>query len=160
MIAIFQTTFSNEFSWVKMLRFQLKFVPYGPVNKSSLILIQIMGWCQTGDKPLTEPMMALFTDAHMCNSGLSLNELKCISKCCCGVYQKIYTSRPHWPARSTWRPSMTSPVAVPRDRWWDSCCENVASSRCCDVGYWRQTKLPWIWKHHGQDRPTTHRNRG
>ena len=27
-----------------------------------------MACCRTGDKPLSEPMVAYFTDAHMCHS--------------------------------------------------------------------------------------------
>ena len=25
-----------------------------------------IGWCQTGNKPLFEPMITQYTDAHMC----------------------------------------------------------------------------------------------
>ena len=35
-------------------------------NKPSLA--QIMAWRRTGDKQLSEPMMAYFTDVYMCNS--------------------------------------------------------------------------------------------
>ena len=31
-------------------------------------LVQMMAWCQTGDKPLSEPMMVQFTDANVCHS--------------------------------------------------------------------------------------------
>ena len=41
-----------------------KFVPMGLFNKKP-VLIQIMVWHQTGGKPLTESMMAEFTDAYM-----------------------------------------------------------------------------------------------
>ena len=34
----------------------LKFVPEGPIN-NILALIQIMAWCHSGNKPLSEPMM-------------------------------------------------------------------------------------------------------
>ena len=44
------------------IRISLKFVPKGPINPS---LVQIMVWRQSGDKPLSEPMMvSLLT--HIC----------------------------------------------------------------------------------------------
>ena len=54
--AIFQTTYSNAFSWMKMFEFwltfhiSLKFVPKGSVNNIPA-LVQIMAWRQSGDKP-------------------------------------------------------------------------------------------------------------
>ena len=73
MAAIFQTTFSNAFSWMKMYEFRLKFhwsfVLKGPTN-SIPALVLIMAWHQTGAKPLSEPMVVYFTDAYM---SLSLN---------------------------------------------------------------------------------------
>ena len=60
MAAIFQTTVSNGFSWMKMYEFRievsLKFVPKGPINNIQS-LVQIMAWCRPGDKPLSEPML-------------------------------------------------------------------------------------------------------
>ena len=35
----------------------LKFVPNDPINNKPA-LVRIMAWCQAGDKPLFEPMMA------------------------------------------------------------------------------------------------------
>ena len=70
MDAILQTIFSNAISWMKMLEFQLvqlKFVPKGPIN-NILALVQIMAWHWTGDKPLSEQMMAKFNDAYMHHS--------------------------------------------------------------------------------------------
>ena len=58
MAAIFQTTFSNAFSWMKMHKFRsLKFVPRGPMNNIPALVL-IMAWRRPGDKPLSEPMMA------------------------------------------------------------------------------------------------------
>ena len=34
----------------------MKFGPHGPI-KNIPALVQIMAWCQSGDKPLSEPMM-------------------------------------------------------------------------------------------------------
>ena len=61
---ISQTTFS-----MKMLEFRisLKFVPKGPIN-NILALVQIMAWCPSGDKPLSEPMMVSLS-THICVPG-------------------------------------------------------------------------------------------
>ena len=63
MAAIFQTTSSNAFSWVKMNEISL-FIPIGPINNMPA-LVQIMAWRRPGDKPLSEPMVVgLLT--HIC----------------------------------------------------------------------------------------------
>ena len=64
MAAIFQMTFSNAFSWLKMYKFSPKFVPKGPINNIPA-LVPIMAWCQPGDKPLSEPMMVSLL-RHIC----------------------------------------------------------------------------------------------
>ena len=46
-----------------LVQISLKIVPKDPINKSALA--QIMSWRQTGDKPLSEPMMDQFTDAYL-----------------------------------------------------------------------------------------------
>ena len=68
MAANFLTTFSNAFSLMKMYEFRLRFHIIcslkGPINNIPA-LVQIIGWCQPGDKPLSEPMMvSLLT--HIC----------------------------------------------------------------------------------------------
>ena len=45
----------------------LKLVPKDPIN-NILVLVRIMVWCWPDDKPLSEPMMVCFTDAHMRHS--------------------------------------------------------------------------------------------
>ena len=60
MATLFQATFSNAFSWMKMCKFLLrfrKFVPMGPVNNIPSF-VQIMVWRLPGDNPSSEPMMA------------------------------------------------------------------------------------------------------
>ena len=52
MAAIFQTTFLNRFSWMKIYEFRLKF-HWSPINNISA-LVQIMAWRRPGDKPLSE----------------------------------------------------------------------------------------------------------
>ena len=48
---------------MKMYEFWLKFHK-GPIYNIPA-LVQIMAWCRTGDKPLSEPMMVQFTEAYM-----------------------------------------------------------------------------------------------
>ena len=45
----------------------LKFVPQGQINNIPVV-VQIMAWRLTGDKPLSEPMMTQFNDAYMRHS--------------------------------------------------------------------------------------------
>ena len=68
MAAVFQTTFSNAFFFNEnvqiSIKISLKFVPKGHIHNIPA-LVQIMAWRQPGDKPLSEPMLTQFTDAHM-----------------------------------------------------------------------------------------------
>ena len=60
MAAIFQTTLSSAFSWMKIFKFRLRF------HWSNIpALVQIMAWRRSGDKPLSEPMMVSLP-AHIC----------------------------------------------------------------------------------------------
>ena len=62
----FKCIFLNENVWI-LIRISLKFVPVVPIyNKSALV--QIMAWCLTGTKPLSEPMMVYLADAFMRHS--------------------------------------------------------------------------------------------
>ena len=59
----FKCIFLNENVRISM-KISLKFVPKGPINNNPA-LVQIMAWHQSGDKPLSEPMMvSLLT--HIC----------------------------------------------------------------------------------------------
>ena len=60
---IFKSIFLNKNVWIP-IKISLKFVPKGPINNIPA-LVQIMDWRRPGDKPLSEPMMAGFTDAYM-----------------------------------------------------------------------------------------------
>ena len=42
----------------------LKFVPIGPINNIP-VLVQIMAWHRSGDKPLSESMLTQFIDAYI-----------------------------------------------------------------------------------------------
>ena len=60
---IFKGIFLNENIWIP-IKIWLKFVPKGPMNNIPA-LVQIMAWCRSGDKPLSEPMIvSLLT--HIC----------------------------------------------------------------------------------------------
>ena len=52
---IFKCIFLNENVWI-LIMISLKFVVKGPITNIS-VLVQIMAWCRSGDKPLSVPMM-------------------------------------------------------------------------------------------------------
>ena len=51
-----------------LIEISLKFVSKSPINNNPA-LVQIMAWCQIGDKPLSEPMLTWFTDEYMQHEG-------------------------------------------------------------------------------------------
>ena len=53
----------NEKFFILILN-SLKFIPKGLIGNES-VLVQVMAWHRAGDKPLSEPMMTLFTEAYM-----------------------------------------------------------------------------------------------
>ena len=63
MAAILQMAFSIAFSWMKILYFYSKFVPKCPIDNKSA-LVQVIAWCQTGNKPLPEPMLTQLNNAY------------------------------------------------------------------------------------------------
>ena len=64
MAAIFQTTFWNAFSWMKIYEFRLKF-NWSLFLRVHPALVRIMTWRLPGDKPLSEPML-LRSPTHIC----------------------------------------------------------------------------------------------
>ena len=60
---IFKWIFLNENVWIS-INISLKFVPRGPINNIP-ILVQVMAWRRSGDKPLSEPMMVRLP-THIC----------------------------------------------------------------------------------------------
>ena len=60
---IFKCVFLNENIWIS-IKISLKFVPKVRINNNPA-LVQIIAWRRIGDKPLSEPMLARFTDAYM-----------------------------------------------------------------------------------------------
>ena len=63
---IFKCIFMNEKVWL-FIPILLKFVPRVPIDNKSA-LVQIMAWCRSGNKPLSEPMMVYLTDTYMRHS--------------------------------------------------------------------------------------------
>ena len=51
-----------------LIKISLDFVPKGPIDNNPA-LFSIMVWSQTGNKPLSEPMLTGLTDAYMQHSG-------------------------------------------------------------------------------------------
>ena len=60
---IFECIFLNENCSI-LIKISLKYVRKCPMDNNPAF-VQKMAWGQTGDKPLFEPMMALFGDAYM-----------------------------------------------------------------------------------------------
>ena len=52
----FKCIFLNENVKI-LIQISLKFVPRSPIDNKPA-LIQVMAWCQRGDEPLPEPMLA------------------------------------------------------------------------------------------------------
>ena len=60
---IFKWIFLNESDKI-LIWISLKFIPRSPIdNKPDLV--QVMAWRRTGDKALSEPVMAQFTHAYL-----------------------------------------------------------------------------------------------
>ena len=60
---IFKCILLNENVWIPIKNL-LKFVPQGPINNIPT-LVQIMAWCRSGDKPLSESMLVSLP-THIC----------------------------------------------------------------------------------------------
>ena len=56
----------NFLEWnVKIpIQIALKFVPRSLIDNKPAV-VQVMAWCQTGGKPLPEPMLTQFTDSYI-----------------------------------------------------------------------------------------------
>ena len=63
---IVKCIFMNENLCI-MIHLSPKFIPKSPINHIPP-LVQVMAWCQSGDKPLSEPMLTQFTDAYICGT--------------------------------------------------------------------------------------------
>ena len=59
---IFKCIFLNE-NICTTIQMSLKYVRKGPID-NTWAMVHVMAWRRTGDKPLSEPMLFLFTDAY------------------------------------------------------------------------------------------------
>ena len=68
MAGISQTSFFNYIflceNYCILIEISVIYVPNCPINTKPA-LIQVMAWWQINDKPLSDPMMALFTDTYL-----------------------------------------------------------------------------------------------
>ena len=69
---VFKCIFMNENIWIS-IQISRKFVPKDPINNIPA-LVQIMAWHWPGDKSLSEPMIAQFTDEYMRHSASMCEE--------------------------------------------------------------------------------------
>ena len=60
---IFKRIFMNE-KFCISIQISLRFVQMGPIDNKSA-LVQVMAWCRTAAKPLSEPMPTQFNNAYM-----------------------------------------------------------------------------------------------
>ena len=60
---IFTCNFFNEKCCI-LIKFSLKYVRKGPIDNNAA-LVQIMAWCRSGDKPISEPMI-ISLPTHIC----------------------------------------------------------------------------------------------
>ena len=60
---LFKCNFLNEVCSILIL-ISLKLVPKGPIDNKAA-LVKVMACRQTGDKPLSEPMLTQFIDTYM-----------------------------------------------------------------------------------------------
>ena len=65
-------TLKFDFFFLIYLEVSLKFVAKSPIDNKTT-LVQVMAWCQTGNKPLHESVVAWFTAAYICYRGGSKN---------------------------------------------------------------------------------------
>ena len=62
----------------------MKFYPKGPINNES-ILVQVVAWCQTGDKPLPKPKVTKMYNATWHHQASFLQ-----------IYSSLNTLKPRW----------------------------------------------------------------
>ena len=71
---IFKCIFIDENLCI-LIQISPKFVPKDPIDTKSA-LVEVMAWCQSGDKPLPEPMLTQFTDIYAVIGGDELIQSK------------------------------------------------------------------------------------
>ena len=60
---ILKYIFVNENLWI-LIKISLMFVPKDPINNNPAV-VQMMTWCHSGDKPLSDPMI-ISLQTHIC----------------------------------------------------------------------------------------------
>ena len=78
MPAILQTTFSNSLFDMNLLYFDPSV--FLQCNNNPM-LVQVMAWCRTGNRPLSEPSMVYCIDAYIYNRLLGPHALLRLYKC-------------------------------------------------------------------------------
>ena len=76
-----------------LIQISLKFVPRGPINNTPA-LVQIMAWCHSGTKPLSEPMLASLI--HICKIGLVYWRILYVSLSLLGIMQNRDNVKEIW----------------------------------------------------------------
>ena len=99
----------------------VKFVPQVTIDKT-LALVKMMVQCQTGDNPLSEPVMSLLTNAYMCHSASVMSLFTKTHICVirprlvnriCYVSSDMYVSLSVWfPLYRTCKPFVNPPVRL------------------------------------------------
>ena len=78
---IFKYIFFDE-KYSISIRISLKFVPRGLIDNRP-VLVQVIAWRRTGDKPLPEQTLTQFTDACICGTwGRWINKVRIFNSCC------------------------------------------------------------------------------
>ena len=72
-----------------LIRISWKFVPKGLIDNKSA-LVQVMAWCQTSDRPLSEPMLSQFTDIYVALVGRWVKRLQTMTQKFACWYQKMF----------------------------------------------------------------------
>ena len=73
-ITSFKYILMNEKFFFISIQIPLKFVANGPIDNFA-VLVQVMAWCWTREKPLPEPMLTQFTDIYVTLGGDELKGL-------------------------------------------------------------------------------------
>ena len=134
---ILKCIFLNENIWIS-IKISLKFVPKGPINNIPA-LVRIMAWHQSGDKPLSEPMVvSLLTHICVTRPEWVNRYQKCIVLCLIMAkgYNELGLLSVHWTTSlgclclwaSTWRVK----------EWWNA----ILTLLLLQPGYlWRNSSL-------------------
>ena len=109
---IFRYIFVNE-KFCILIKISPKFVPKCPIDNTS-VLVQVMAWRWTGDKPLSQAMLTRFTDAYMLYYGVMFKLEAVIihhqvswTTICCACASRNATHEVMWYSYLTYRGHVT-----------------------------------------------------